>query len=211
MSTHIPSVLVELPNGGKTSYDLYSLLLKHRIVFLCTEINDLVANNLIAQLLYLESESASKSIKMHINSPGGSISAGMAVLDVMRNVKCPVHTIVMGQAASMGAVLLACGQPGKRTALPNSTVMLHQPSISNAGGQETDIMITARRLSQTRERLEEITAASCNRTVKEIHKAFERDTWLSAEEALKFGIIDRLQPPASKTSANPAEPPEEPE
>lgn len=190
MNTLIPMV-IEQTARGERSYDIYSRLLKERIIFLTGEVNDHVANLICAQLLFLEAENPKKEISFYINSPGGVVTAGFAIYDTMQYVRPPVSTIVLGQAASMGAFLLCAGAPGKRYALPNARVMIHQPH-GGARGQATDIEIHAREILQMRERLNTIMARHTRQTVKAISEAVERDKFLSAEEAKKFGIIDEI-------------------
>ena len=186
----VPTV-IENNGHGKDAYDIYSRLLKERIVFLCGEINDAVASTVIAQLLYLESEDPNKDIYLYINSPGGSVTSGMAIYDTMQYIKCDVSTICVGMAASMGAFLLSGGTQGKRCALPNAEVMIHQP-LGSTGGQATDISIAAEHILKTKQRLYEIMAANCSKSIDEISADCERDNWKSAEEAREYGLIDRV-------------------
>ena len=186
----IPTV-IEKSGSGERAYDIYSRLLKERIVFLGSEINDAVASTVIAQLLYLESEDPDKDIYLYINSPGGSVTAGMAIYDTMQYIKCDVSTICVGLAASMGAFLLSGGARGKRCALPNAEVMIHQP-MGSTGGQATDISIAAEHILKTKQRLYNIMASNCGKTVDEISADCERDNWKSAEEAREYGLIDRV-------------------
>jgi ATP-dependent Clp protease, protease subunit len=189
-SLYIPNpVVVETTHRGERTWDVYSRLLKDRIVFLGTEVNDTVANLIIAQLLFLESEDPDKEITLYINSPGGVITAGMAIYDTMQYVRCPVATVVLGQAASMGAVLLAAGAAGRRRALPNSRVMIHQP-LGGFRGQATDIEIHAREILAVRQRLNEIMASHTGQSVERIKDDTERDRYLSAPEAKEYGLID---------------------
>jgi ATP-dependent Clp protease protease subunit len=183
--------VVEQTHRGERSYDIYSRLLKDRIVFLGTPVDDDVANVIIAQLLFLESEDPDKDINLYINSPGGVVSAGMAIYDTMQYVKPQVSTICLGQAASMGAFLLAGGAQGKRFALPNARVMIHQPS-GGAGGQATDIEIAAKQILLTKKRLNELLAKATRQTVERIEKDAERDYWMSAGDAKEYGIIDEV-------------------
>lgn len=183
--------VVEQTHRGERSYDIYSRLLKDRIVFLGTPVDDDVANVIIAQLLFLESEDPDKDINLYINSPGGVVTAGMAIYDTMQYVKPQVSTICLGQAASMGAFLLAGGAPGKRFALPNARVMIHQPS-GGAGGQATDIEIAAKQILLTKKRLNEIMAKNCKQPLERIEKDVERDFWLSADDAKAYGLIDEV-------------------
>ncbi|WP_299077427.1 ATP-dependent Clp endopeptidase proteolytic subunit ClpP [uncultured Fretibacterium sp.] len=190
MSYYIPYV-IEQTGRGERSYDIYSRLLKDRIVFLGTEVEDGVANSIIAQLLFLESEDPEKDIHLYINSPGGSVTAGLAIYDTMRYIKSPVSTICVGLAASMAAVLLSSGAKGKRLALPNAEMMIHQPS-GGTRGQATDIEIHARNILKTRERLNRILAAHTGRDIEDVARDTERDNFMTAEEALQYGLIDRI-------------------
>ena len=190
MSYYIPYV-IEQTGRGERSYDIYSRLLKDRIVFLGTEVEDGVANSIIAQLLFLESEDPEKDIHLYINSPGGSVTAGLAIYDTMRYIKSPVSTICVGLAASMAAVLLSSGAKGKRLALPNAQIMIHQPS-GGTRGQATDIEIHARNILKTRERLNRILAAQTGRDIEDVARDTERDNFMTAEEALQYGLIDRI-------------------
>lgn len=186
----IPYVIEQSPRGER-SYDIYSRLLKDRIIFLGEAIDDNVANSIVAQLLLLESADPDKDISLYINSPGGSVSAGLAILDTMNFIKCDVSTICMGMAASMGAVLLSAGTKGKRLMLPNATVMIHQPS-GGAQGQQTEIAIMAEQILKTRARLNQILADNCSRKLDDVQKDTERDNWLDANEALAYGIVDKI-------------------
>jgi ATP-dependent Clp protease protease subunit len=186
----IPYV-IEKTSYGERSYDIYSRLLKDRIVFLGTQVDDYVANAIVAQMLFLESEDAEKDIFFYINSPGGSISAGMAIHDTMRYIKCPVSTICLGQAASMGAFLLSAGTKGKRRALPNARIMIHQPS-GGGGGQSTDIQIQAKEIQRLRDLLEAKMAGYTGKTAKQLNKDCERDYWMTTEEAKEYGLIDEI-------------------
>ena len=190
MSYYIPYV-IEQTGRGERSYDIYSRLLTDRIVFLGTEVEDGVANSIIAQLLFLESEDPEKDIHLYINSPGGSVTAGLAIYDTMRYIKSPVSTICVGLAASMAAVLLSSGAKGKRLALPNAEIMIHQPS-GGTRGQATDIEIHARNILKTRERLNRILAAQTGRDIEDVARDTERDNFMTAEEALQYGLIDRI-------------------
>lgn len=189
----IPYV-VEQTGRGERSYDIYSRLLSDRIVFLGEEVSDQSASSVIAQMLFLEAEDPGKEIQFYINSPGGSISAGLAIYDTMQYIRCGVSTICLGMAASFGAFLLAGGARGKRRALPNAEIMIHQPAIGGKGvqGQATDIQIVSDHLLRSKERLNRILAQNTGRTVAEIEAATERDNYLSAEEALAFGLIDEI-------------------
>jgi ATP-dependent Clp protease protease subunit len=186
----IPMV-VEQTNRGERAYDIYSRLLKDRIVFLGGTIDDHVANIIIAQMLFLESEDPEKDICIYINSPGGHVTAGMAVYDTMQYVKSPVSTLCFGQAASMGAVLLAAGAEGKRFALPNSRILLHQP-MGGFQGQATDIDIHAKEIIRMREDLEKILVKHTHQNLEKIHEDTERDFFMSGEQAKKYGIIDKV-------------------
>ena len=186
----IPYV-VERTASGERSYDLYSRLLDDRIIFLSGEINDAVANTVVAQLIYLEGKDPTKDISLYINSPGGSVSSGMAIYDTMNYIKCDVSTICIGLAASMGAFLLSSGARGKRYALPNSEIMIHQP-LGGMQGQATDIKIHADRIIRMRRTLNEILAKQTGRPVEEIERDTERDNFLSAEEAKAYGLIDEV-------------------
>ncbi|MCB9667648.1 MAG: ATP-dependent Clp endopeptidase proteolytic subunit ClpP [Myxococcales bacterium] len=181
--------VVETTHRGERSWDIYSRLLKDRIIFLGTEINDDVANIIIAQMLFLESEDPDKEILLYINSPGGVITAGLAIYDTMQHVKCPVSTVCLGQAASMAAWILAAGEKGHRKALPNSRVMIHQP-LGGFRGQASDIEIHAREIIQLRAKMNEILAFHTGQSTKKIKEDTERDRYLSAEEASSYGIID---------------------
>ena len=190
MSYYVPYV-IEQTGRGERSYDIYSRLLKDRIVFLGTEVEDGVANSIIAQLLFLESEDPEKDIHLYINSPGGSVTAGLAIYDTMQYIKSPVSTICVGLAASMAAVLLSSGAKGKRLALPNAEMMIHQPS-GGTRGQATDIEIHARNILRTRERLNRILADRTGRDIEDVARDTERDNFMTAEEALQYGLIDRI-------------------
>ena len=181
--------VVETTHRGERSWDIYSRLLKDRIVFLGTEVNDDVANIIIAQFLFLESEDPDKEITLYVNSPGGVITAGLAIYDTMQYVRCPVSTVCLGQAASMGAWLLAAGSPGRRKALPNSRVMIHQP-LAGFRGQATDIEIHAKEVLKIRERMNDILAKHTGQSAEQIRLDTERDRFLSADEAKEYGIID---------------------
>ena len=186
----VPNVIQRTPNGER-AYDLFSRLLEDRIVILNEEVNSASASTVCAQLLYLESVDPNKDINLYINSPGGSVSDGLAILDTMNFIKPDVSTICMGMAASMGAVLLAAGAKGKRFCLPHSEVMIHQP-LGGTQGQATDIEIAAKHILRTKETLYDILANATNKTVKEITDACERDNWLTAKEAKNFGLIDEI-------------------
>ena len=186
----VPTV-IEQSSRGERAFDIYSRLLKDRIIFLGEEVTDVSANLIVSQLLFLESEDPGKDIQMYINSPGGSVSAGMAIYDTMQFIKCDVSTICMGMAASMGAFLLAGGTPGKRLALPHSTIMIHQPS-GGAQGQATEIQIVADRIQYTKRMLNELLAANTHQPLEKIAADTERDYYMSAEEAEKYGLIDAV-------------------
>lgn len=183
--------VIEQTSRGERSYDIYSRLLKERIIFLGEEVNDTSASIIVAQLLFLEAEDPSKDIHIYINSPGGSVSAGLAIYDTMKYIKCDVSTICIGMAASMGAFLLSGGAKGKRFALPNSEIMIHQPS-GGARGQATEIKIVAENILKTKKKLNEIMAANTGRPIEEIERDTERDNYMSAEEARAYGLIDEI-------------------
>nr|WP_315102257.1 ATP-dependent Clp endopeptidase proteolytic subunit ClpP [uncultured Catonella sp.] len=183
--------VIEQTSRGERSYDIYSRLLEDRIIFLGEEVTDVSASVIIAQLLFLEAEDPSKDIHLYINSPGGSVTAGMAIYDTMNYIKCDVSTICMGLAASMGAFLLAGGTKGKRLALPNSEIMIHQPS-GGARGQASDIKIVADNIIKTRKRLNEMLAANTGRPIEDIERDTERDNFMTAEEAKVYGLIDEI-------------------
>lgn len=187
----VPYVIEQTSRGGERSYDIYSRLLKERIIFLADEVNDQTASLVVAQLLFLESEDPNKDIQLYINSPGGSVTAGMAIYDTMNYIKCDVSTICIGMAASMGAFLLSSGAKGKRLALPNAEVMIHQPS-GGAKGQATEIQIVAENILKTKKKLNEILAANTRQTVEKIAEDTERDNFMSAEEAKAYGLIDEI-------------------
>ena len=186
--------VVEQTARGERSYDIFSRLLKDRIIFLAEDVNDTTASLVVAQLLFLESEDPDKEIQLYINSPGGSISAGMAIVDTMNYIKCPVSTICIGMAASMGAVLLTCGDKGKRYATPNAEIMIHQPLIGGGGlsGQTTEIKIHADHLVKTREKLNKLLREKTGQPLEVIERDTERDNYMTAEEALKYGLIDGI-------------------
>ena len=187
----VPYVIEQTSRGGERSYDIYSRLLRERIIFLGDEVNDTTASLVVAQMLFLESEDPNKDINLYINSPGGSVTAGMAIYDTMNYVKCDVSTICMGLAASMGAFLLSSGAKGKRLALPNSEIMIHQPS-GGAKGQATEIQIVAENILKTKKKLNEILAANTGQPVEKITEDTERDNFMSAQEAQAYGLIDRV-------------------
>ena len=184
-------MVVEQTNRGERSYDIYSRLLNDRIVFLADEVNDTTASLVVAQLLYLESQDPDKDISLYIDSPGGSITAGMAIFDTMNYIKCDVSTICIGMAASMGAFLLAAGAPGKRLALPNSEIMIHQP-LGGMQGQATDIKIHADRIIRIRQTRNEILARETGKSIEEIARDTERDNFMTAKEAAEYGLIDKV-------------------
>lgn len=183
--------VVEQTSRGERSYDIFSRLLNDRIIFLSEEVNDTTASLIVAQMLYLEAQDPDKDIQFYINSPGGSVTSGLAIYDTMQYVKCDVSTICIGMAASMGAFLLAAGAKGKRIALPNAEIMIHQPS-GGAQGQVTDIQIHAQRIADIKKKLNEIMAANTGRTIEEVTRDTERDHFLSAEEAKTYGLIDKV-------------------
>lgn len=184
-------MVVEQTGRGERSYDIYSRLLKDRIIFLGEEVTDVSANLIVAQLLFLESEDPNKDIYFYINSPGGSVTAGMAIYDTMQYIKCDVSTLCMGMAASMGAFLLAGGAKGKRYALPNAEIMIHQPS-GGARGQASDIQIVADRILYTKDKLNKILSENTGQPLEVISKDTDRDCYMSAEEAVKYGLIDKV-------------------
>ena len=184
-------LVIEKTGLGERSYDIYSRLLNDRIVFLADEVNDVTASLVVAQLLYLEAQDPDKDISLYINSPGGSISAGMAIYDTMNFIKCDVSTICVGMAASMGAFLLAAGAEGKRYALPNSEIMIHQP-LGGAQGQASDIKIQAEHILKIRKKLNEMLAKKTGKSIEEIERDTDRDNWLSADEAKDYGLIDKV-------------------
>ena len=186
--------VIEQTNRGERSYDIFSRLLKDRIIFLSEDVNHVTASLVIAQMLFLESEDPDKEIFFYINSPGGSITDGMAIVDTMNYIKCPVSTMCVGLAASMGAVLLACGEKGKRFATPNSEILIHQPLIGGGGlaGQTTEIKIHAEHMVKTREKLNRVLSERTGQSLEQIEKDTERDHYMTAEEALKYGLIDSI-------------------
>ena len=193
MSLGLVPTVIEQTGRGERAYDIFSRLLNDRIIMLNEEINNVTAGLVVAQLLFLESQDPDKDISLYINSPGGSITAGMAIYDTMNYIKCDVSTICIGMAASMGAFLLSSGAKGKRFCLPNSQVMIHQPLIGGGlSGQQTDITIHARNLENTRKRLEEIMAENCGKSYDELHRDCERDNYLSANEACEYGLVDKV-------------------
>ena len=191
MNSSLVPYVIEQTGKGERSYDIFSRLLNDRIIMLCDEVNDQVASVVIAQLLYLEGKDPDKDISLYINSPGGSVSAGLAIFDTMNYIKCDVSTICMGMAASMGAFLLAAGKKGKRYALPHSEIMIHQP-LGQTQGQATEILIHAEHIKKTRALLNEILAERTGKPLEEIERDTERDNFMSAEEAARYGIIDKV-------------------
>ena len=183
--------VIEQSSRGERSYDIYSRLLKERIIFLGEEVNETTASLTVAQLLFLEAEDPEKDIQLYINSPGGSVTAGMAIYDTMRYIKCDVSTICIGMAASMGAFLLAGGTKGKRLALPNAEIMIHQP-LGGAQGQATEIEIAAKHILRTKQKLNSILAENCGQPYDVIAADTERDNWKTAEEAMQYGLIDKV-------------------
>ncbi len=192
-NTLVPYV-IEQTSKGERSYDIYSRLLKDRIIMLSEDVNSASANVIIAEMLFLESEDPDKEIHFYINSPGGSIVDGMAIVDTMNYIKCPVSTICVGMAASMGSVLLACGEKGKRFATPNSEILIHQPLIGGHGlsGQTTDIKIHTDHLVKTREKMNKLLSEKTGQSIEKIMQDTERDNYMTAEEALKYGLIDGI-------------------
>ena len=186
----VPTV-IESTNRGERAYDIFSLLLKERIVILSEEVNSVTASLITAQLLFLEAEDPDKDIQFYINSPGGSVSDGLMILDTMRLIKPDIQTICMGMAASMGSVLLSAGTKGKRCILPNAEVMIHQP-LGGAQGQATEILIAAEHIKDTRTRLNQILADACNRPLEDLMRDTDRDHWMTAQEALDYGIVDKI-------------------
>jgi ATP-dependent Clp protease protease subunit len=187
----IPSV-VEQTHRGERGWDIFSRLLKDRIIFLGTPVNDQIANSIIAQLLFLESEDPEKEISLYINSPGGSVTAGLAIYDTMQYIRPKISTICLGQAASMGAVLLAAGEPGRRLSLPNSRILIHQPLMGGLSGQATDIDIQAREILKIRDVLNDILVKHTGQNVERIRKDTDRDYFMSAHEAKEYGLIDQV-------------------
>ncbi len=191
MNMNLVPYVVEQTSRGERSYDIFSRLLNDRIIMLNDQVNNTTASIIIAQLLFLEGQDPDKDISFYINSPGGSVSAGLAIYDTMQYIKCDVSTICMGMAASMGAFLLAAGAKGKRYALPNSEIMIHQP-LGAAEGQATDILIHANHIKRTRSTLNGILAERCGRPIEEIERDTERDNFMSANEAMEYGLIDKV-------------------
>jgi ATP-dependent Clp protease protease subunit len=198
---YIPNpIVIEQTARGERQYDIYSRLLLDRIIFLGTEVNDVVANLLVAQMLFLEQSDATAPIHFYINSPGGSVYAGLGIYDVMQHISCPVHTYCVGIAASMGSLLLQAGEAGHRNALPHSRIMIHQP-LGGARGQATDIEIQAREILDLKKQLNNIYVKHTNRKYDEIEKACDRDNYLNPEKAKEFGLIDHIIVPKGKTLA----------
>ena len=194
----VPNVIVKTRDGER-GYDIYSRLLKDRIVMLTGPVEDNMANSIIAQLLFLDAQDPTKDIYLYVNTPGGSVSAGLAIVDTMNFIKADVQTIVMGTAASMGTIIASSGAKGKRFMLPNAEYMIHQPMGGTGGGtQQTDMAIAAEHLLKTRNKLEQILADNSGKTVKQVHKDAERDYWMTAEETLAYGFIDKIMDPAKK-------------
>ena len=191
MKNMLIPMVVEKTDRGERAYDIYSRLLKDRIVFVGGEVEDGMANAIVAQLLFLQAQDPKKEISVYVNSPGGSVTAGLAILDTMKMLKCPVATYCVGQAASMGAILLAAGTKGKRHALPNARIMIHQP-WGGAQGKASDIEITAREILRLKDVLNGILAEASGKTVEEVHKDTDRDHFMSAEEAKAWGIVDTV-------------------
>ncbi len=191
IKNNLVPMVVEQTNRGERSYDIYSRLLEDRIVFLTGEVNDVSADIVIAQLIYLEGKDPEKDISLYINSPGGSVTAGMGIYDTMNYIKCDVQTICVGMAASMGAFLLSSGAKGKRFSLPNSEIMIHQP-LGGTQGQASDIAIQAEHILKIKKRMNSILAANSGQPLAKIEKDVDRDYYMSAEEALKYGLIDKI-------------------
>ena len=189
-SALVPTV-IEQTNRGERAYDIFSRLLNDRIIVLSDEVNDVTASLVVAQLLFLEGQDPDKDISLYINSPGGSVSAGFAIFDTMNYIKCDVSTICMGMAASMGAFLLAAGAPGKRYALPNSEIMIHQP-LGGMQGQAADMLIASKHIERTRDKINAILAGECNKKIEDIARDTDRDNWMSAAEALDYGLVDKV-------------------
>ena len=190
-NSNLVPMVIEQTNRGERSYDIYSRLLEDRIIFLTGEVNDITADLVIAQLLHLEGKDPDKDISLYINSPGGSVTAGMGIYDTMNYIKCDVSTICVGMAASMGAFLLAAGAKGKRYSLPNSEVMIHQPS-GGSQGQASDIAIAAEHILKVKRRMNAILAKNCGQSVAKIEKDVDRDYYMTADEALEYGVIDKV-------------------
>jgi ATP-dependent Clp protease, protease subunit len=195
--SYLVPMVIEQTNRGERSFDIYSRLLKDRIVFLGGEIDDDAANLVVAQMLFLEMENPDSDISLYINSPGGSVTAGMAIFDTMNHVKCPVRTVCVGMAASMGAFLLMAGDKGKRCALPNSEVMIHQP-LGGASGQASDVKIRAEWLLKTKQKMNRLMADMTGQPLDKVERDADRDFFMSAQEALEYGIIDEIYEPRGK-------------
>ena len=191
IKNNLVPMVIEQTNRGERSYDIYSRLLEDRIVFLTGEINDLTADLIIAQLLHLEGKDPDKDISLYINSPGGSVTAGMGIYDTMNYIKCDVSTICVGMAASMGAFLLSSGAKGKRFALPNSEIMIHQP-LGGAQGQASDIAIAAEHILKTKKKMNRILAENCGQPIEKVERDVDRDYYMTAEEAHKYGLTDKI-------------------
>lgn len=191
MKMNLIPYVIDKTDKGERSYDIYSRLLEDRIIFISGEITDETANTVVAQLIYLEAKDSSKDISLYINSPGGSVTAGLAIYDTMNYIKCDVSTICVGMAASMGAFLLSSGAKGKRYALPNSEVMIHQP-LGGASGQATDIVITANHIQKIKEKLTKILAENSGKPYEQVAADCERDNYMSAQEALEYGLVDKI-------------------
>lgn len=188
---HLVPMVIEQTSRGERSYDIYSRLLKERVIFMVGPVEDQMANLIVAQMLFLESENPNKDIAFYINSPGGSVTAGLSIYDTMQFIKCPVSTLCLGQAASMGAFLLAAGAPGKRFILPNARVMIHQP-LGGFKGQASDIEIHAKEMRNIKQRLNEILAKNTNKDIATIEKDTDRDNFLSAQQAVDYGLVDKI-------------------
>lgn len=191
ITNNLVPMVIEQTNRGERSYDIYSRLLEDRIIFLTGEVNDVSADIVIAQLIYLEGKDPEKDISLYINSPGGSVTSGMAIYDTMNYIKCDVSTICVGMAASMGAFLLSSGAKGKRFSLPNSEIMIHQP-LGGAQGQASDIKIQADHIMKIKDRMNRILSSNTGQPLKKIEKDVDRDNYMNAEEALKYGLIDKI-------------------
>lgn len=190
-SMNLIPMVIEQTNKGERGYDIYSRLLKDRILFLGCEVDDDIANSLIAQMLFLDTD-GKDPIHLYINSPGGSVTAGLAIYDMMKTVNCDVYTYVLGQASSMGSLLLAAGTAGHRYAMPNARIMIHQPSVYGIGGQVTDVEIAAREMTKTKQQLTDIYVKHTGKTYQELYDLMERDKFLSPEEAIQLGLVDHL-------------------
>ncbi|MDE3151372.1 MAG: ATP-dependent Clp endopeptidase proteolytic subunit ClpP [Gemmatimonadota bacterium] len=202
MSTIYPPYVIERSSRGERSYDIFSRLLMDRIIFLGTPVNDDVANIIIAQMLFLQADNPERDIHLYINSPGGSVSAGLAIYDTMQYLKAPVNTICMGMAASMGAFLLAAGRKGKRFALPHSRIMIHQPSQSGGGGTASDIEIQAKEILYLRSKLNELMAKHTGQSIEQVEKDTDRDRFMSADEAKEYGLVDTVITSSTEITGN---------